>query len=150
MGDAMSLLQNPDFENGDNPKPWRAVSEFETVKLEVGNDTHIARTGARYLKFRAAKMDSSVAQDIEVSIPSVTALGYVRADTIDVSGRLTIWDLAANPLKKIEFPFKVGQTWTQIVATLGRKTPGTKGLVRIELYLDTTDAFMFIDSVTAF
>jgi hypothetical protein len=145
----MSLLRNPDFES-DRLQPWKAVAEFDTVKLEVGNDTHIARTGARFLRFRAAKEHSSVGQDIEVTMPGVTALAYVRADTTDVSGSLTIWDLVPVPNKKIVAPFKVGQTWTQIVATLGRETPDRKGLVRIELYLDTTDAFMLVDSVAAF
>jgi|SRR5215467_4158685 len=145
----MSLLQNPDFESN-RLQPWKAVAEFDTVKLEVGNDTHIARTGAHFLRFRAANEHSSVGQDIEVTMPSVTALAYVRAETIDVSGSLTIWDLVPVPNKKIVAPFKVDQTWTQIVATLGRETPDRKGLVRIELYLDTKDVFMLIDSVTAF
>jgi hypothetical protein len=90
-----------------------------------------------------------VAQDITVTMPSVTALAYVRADTpIGMSGSLTIHDLAAA--QKISCPLEIGQTWTQIVVTLGRKTPGEKGDVRIEFYLDKTDKFIYIDSVAAF
>jgi hypothetical protein len=147
MGDAMSLLRNPDFESG-QLQPWKLVVGADTAEHHVINEVDKARTGSHCLKFKASTERSSVAQDIAVTMPSVTALAYVRADTIDVSGSLTIWDLAAN--RKISAPFKVGQTWAQVVAMLGRQNSGTNGPVRIELYLDTTGAFMYIDSVAAF
>lgn len=149
----MSLLQNPDFESG-VLSPWKAQSgSGDTVDLKVINDTDKARTGSHYLRFRTGAGQSSVAQDIQVNVPSVTALAYVRADaeTNEVSGSLTIWDSpGTTDQKKVSFPFKVGQSWMQIVAVLGRKIPSTNGTVRIELYLDTTHEFMRIDSVAAF
>jgi hypothetical protein len=147
MGDAMSLLENPDFESG-KLQPWKLVLGADTAEQQVVNDTDKARTGSHFLSLGAPRERSSVAQDITVRMPSVTALAYVRAETIDVSGALAIHDLAAN--RHISVPFKVNQTWTQVVAMLGRETPSANGPVRIELYLDTTHASMYIDSVAAF
>jgi len=69
----------------------------------------------------------------------------------DVSCSLAIWDAPdTTNAKKISTPFKkVGRTWTQFVATLGRDNPAS-GTVRIEIYLDTIHKFMWIDSVNAF
>lgn len=147
----MSLLQNPDFESGFLP-PWKPQSgSSDTIQLKVINNTDNARTGSHYLRFKTSAEQGSVSQDIHVNVPSVTALAYVRAESDDVSGSLTIWDSPDTPGQtKISCPFKVGLTWTQIVAVLGRKTPTTNGTVRIELYLDTTQKFIWIDSVAAF
>jgi len=143
----MSLLKNPDFESG--LQSWTQISGGP-ADIGVPSDTDKARTGSRYLRFRATTAQSSVGQDIQVTMPSVTALAYVRAESNNVSGSLAIWDLPGTPnAKKISAPFTVGQTWTQIVATSARRNPAN-GAVRIELYLDTTHAFIWIDSVNAF
>jgi hypothetical protein len=145
----MSLLRNPDFESG--LAPWEHLFGG-SVDLKVIGDTHKARTGSHYLSFRVNEAHTSVSQDIHhVTMPSVTALAYVRAESSPVSGWLTIWDApgATNQKNVSARILNVGQTWTQIVATLGRENPAS-GTVRIELYLDTIDAFMWIDSVTAF
>jgi hypothetical protein len=149
MGDAMSLLQNPEFENGQTD-PWKPENSATDVQLLPVFDPDGARTGNRYAKFRTHKPHGSVAQRINVTMPSVTALAYVRAESGQVSGSLAISDLDANPDNKISAPFKVGETWTQVIAVLGMKTTGANRPVRVEFYLDTKDAFLHIDSVTAF
>ena len=145
----MSLLQNPEFENG-KTQPWHPENVHDAVKLEVLFDAHKARTGSRFLSFRVSKPHASVAQEIKVTMPSVTALAYVRAGSGRVSGSLTISDLGANPDNKISAPIDVGETWTQVIAVLGMQTTGANRPVRVEFYLTTTDADMYIDSVTAF
>src|SRR5215471_2787918 len=117
----MSLLKNPDFESGRLQPGWEH-GIGERVDLNVIPDTDKARTGSNYLSFRATRGQSSVKQDIQVTMPSVTALAYVRAESNDVSGSLAIWDApGTDNEKKISYDFTVGQTWTQIVATLGRQ-----------------------------
>ncbi len=149
----MSLLQNPDFESG--LTHWFRNNNGESVDPTVVKDNggHIVRSGTHYLKFKTSILHGSMAQDITVTMPSVTALAYLRAESTDVSGRLTIWDLDASdsdPHKNNSTPFKgVGQNWTQIIAILGLNTHANRH-VRIELYLDTADANLFVDCVAAF
>jgi len=145
----MSLLQNPEFENG-KTQPWYPENVHDAVYLEVLYEPHKARTGTRFLRFTTSKPHASVAQDIKVTMPSVTALAYLRAGSGKVSGSLAISDLGANPDNKISAPFEVGETWTQVIAVLGMQTTGANRPVRVEFYLTTTDADMYIDSVTAF
>jgi hypothetical protein len=155
MGDAMSLLQNPEFESGqwDPPwAPWKPRNAADSVDLEVvyAPPGRKARSGSRYLKFITSKPHGSVAQDIKVTMPSVTALAYVRAESGEMTGSLTITDLEANPDNQISYDFAVGETWTQVIAVLGMKTTGANRPVRVEFKLTTTNKYLHIDSVTAF
>ena len=156
MGDAMSLLQNPDFESGDSDHPWapwkprNAGDQVNPEVVYAPHGPHKARTGSHYLKFTTGQAHGSMAQRINVTMPSVTALAYVRAESGEVSGSLTIWDLDANPDNKISCDFTVGETWTQVIAVLGMKTTGANRPVLVEFYLTNIDAYLHIDSVTAF
>jgi hypothetical protein len=143
----MSLLKNPDFETGQ--APWDRNNNARAVDLEVIPDRTTARTGSSYLRFRTAVPDGSIAQSITVTAPlSVTAIAYVRAKDTDVSGSLAIWDIDANV--QISAPFTVGQTWTQVVATLGMKSTGANHKITIEIYQDKPDLYLYVDSVNAF
>src|SRR5262245_46200929 len=114
----MSRLVNPDFETG-KPKPWDRLNPSNAVSFSVDASNSItpARTGSQYLRFRTAIPGGSMAQDIMVSMPSVTVLAYVRAGGANVSGALAVWDLDAN--RNSFIPFTVGQTWTQLSVVLG-------------------------------
>jgi hypothetical protein len=142
----MSLLKNPDFEAGQ--APWDRQNMPGAVDLEVIANKAVARTGSNYLQFRTAEAQGSISQDVTVTAPSVTAIAYVRAKDTSVTGSLAIWDIGANA--SIDAPFTVGQTWTQIVVMLGMKSTGANRPIRIELYQDTTDLYLYVDSVTAF
>ena len=143
----MSLLQNPDFES-DLPDPWKRENSATDVNLlPPVFDPDGARTGSRYLKFLTHAPHGSVAQNIKVTMPSVTALAYVRAERGEMTGSLIISEAGGN---QISAPFKVGETWTQVIAVLGMKNAGANRSVRVEFKLTTIDAFLHIDSVSAF
>ena len=148
-GNAMSLLKNPDFENGQ--ASWDRNNMPRAVDLEVITDKNIARTGANFLQFRTAEPMGSVAQSAKVAVaapPSVTAIAYVRAKDTMVSGALAVWDLDANLSASV--PFTVGTAWTQVVAMLDMKSTGLNRTIRIEIYQDKPDLYLYVDSVNAF
>ena len=152
MGDAMSLLQNPDFESSQWVPawaPWTPTNVADSVDLEVvfALPDRKARSGSRYLKFKTDKPHGSVSQNIKVTMPSVTALAYVRAERGEMAGSLIISESGGN---QISYEFTVGETWTQVIAVLGMKTAGANRSVRVEFKLPTIDAYLHVDSVTAF
>ena len=154
MGDAMSLLQNPDFESvqWDPPwKPWTARNVADSVNLEVvfALPDRKARSGSRYLKFKTSKPNGSVSQDVKVTMPSVTALAYVRAERGEMTGWLIISEAEAGG-NQISYEFTVGETWTQVTAVLGMKNAGANRSVRVEFKLPTINAYLHVDSVSAF
>jgi hypothetical protein len=145
----MSLLMNPDFETGQ--EPWDRQNMPGAVDLEVITDKNVARTGSKYLQFRTAEANGSIAQTTPpVTAPrSVTAIAYVRAKDANVSGSLAIWDLDASISTSAPFT-AVGQTWTQVVVMLGMKSRGANHKIRIELYQDKPNLYLYVDSVNAF
>lgn len=145
----MSFLKNPDFEAGQAPAPWDRQNKPDAVDLEVVTDRSVARTGSNYLQFRTAVANGSIAQDITVTAPpSVTAIAYVRAKDANVTGSLAIWDIDASV--SISAPFTVVQTWTQVVVMLGMKSTGANHKIRVELYQDNPNLYLYVDSVNAF
>jgi hypothetical protein len=143
----MSLLKNPDFETGQ--APWDRNNMPGGIDLEVIPDKRVARSGLNFLQFRTAESNGSIAQSITVTAPpSVTAIAYVRAKDANVSGSLAIWDIDANVTSSV--PFTVGPTWTQVVVMLGMTSTGANHRIRIELYLEDTDLYLYVDSINAF
>ena len=152
MGDAMSLLQNPDFESSQWVPawaPWTPTNVADSVDLEVvfALPDRKARSGSRYLKFKTDKPHGSVSQNIKVTMPSVTALAYVRAERGEMTGWLIISESGGN---QISYEFTVGETWTQVIAVLGMKTANADRSVWVEFKLPTANAYLHVDSVTAF
>ena len=141
----MSLLKNPGFEVGS--EFWFRSNKSEAVSFSIDKDPSIAKSGEKFLRMRTSSAAGSIAQDFTSKAPSVSALAYVKAAGASVSGTMALWDLNAGVSSSTRFT--VGQQWTLLANMLGTGS-GIDRKIRVEFYLDTPNADLLIDSVTAF
>jgi hypothetical protein len=147
----MSLLANPGFESPTSAAPWDRMNLPNTVDFNIIKPASVARSGEYCLRFKTSQPGGSMGQDTgNLTIPSVTVLAYVSAEGPNpVSGRLAIWELdpGADQNNWTDFNAQPGQ-WTLVTCVKQIMTPPSR--IRVEFYLNTTNAYLYIDSVNAF
>jgi hypothetical protein len=145
----MSLLLNPSFEEG--TAAWQRLNEANAVNFSVETDPErkIPVSGQNYLRFRSAVSGGSMAQDVTIAMPSITALAFVRAapGVGQVAGAFAIWDLNAN--RNVSVNFTVGEAWVPLTAMLSFANAASRP-VRIEMYVSTVNVDLYVDGVNAF
>ena len=148
----MSYLRNPNFSGttvGPTLSPWVVLNLPNSVAYNIVNDPNVAKSGDLYLRFNTDTAGGSIAQDIVLhDVTSLSCFGWFRSGGANpVSGALTIWDLTRNWF--VETRFLVGPDWTLVTNTAGLNPPGPVN-IRIEIYLSTPNADLFVDSINAF
>lgn len=159
----MSFFTNPNFEHG--APGWRPVNKPQSVTFGQQEDPALSRTNSTFAYASTKDAGGSVALDftwpqIESLVntgsgiypavwspASITILAWVRArpGTPDFSGRLTLWDLQGGTANSV--PFIANQQW-QPVTIMGTQTANNN--FRIELYLNTPNEDLLIDSLNCF
>lgn len=148
----MSLLPNPGFE--ESRLYWAATNHAPNVTYAILNSPSVARSGDNVLCMRTSVPGGSIAQDAVFLAPSVSCFAWIRAATIPVMGALAMWQL--NTSRNLFCKFSAGQQWQLITNTLSLTAVGRPDLrdqprpIRIEFYLETVNADLYIDSVNAF
>ena len=110
-----------------------------------------AKAGRYYLAMYTATRGRSLSQDVVTQIAprqSFTGSIWVRSATAgkSFSGSLAIWALGGST-EVASRKFTVGAEWTEITLTLPIARSG-HSMVRLEVYLDSTDAMLNMDSTS--
>lgn len=144
----MSYLRNPGFEQGD--VSWSRINQAPAVSYGIRSTAGIARSGVNFLSVRSAVEDGSIAQDVIIpgSTPSLSCFAWVRAKAGQVAGTLAMWHL--GPDKGVPARFTVGTQWSLVTCTLDFDNASSSRSVRVEFYISTINADLYIDSVNAF
>jgi hypothetical protein len=155
----MSYLINGNFGgylSGPRLDPWVVLNEANAVTFDLVNDPSVAKSTDFYLRFDTNTAGGSIAQDIQLrNVPSVTCLGWFRSGGPNpVSGILTIWTLGVQTSVGIRdfavhTSFTVTQNWTLITNTRSLNPYGLRN-VRIEIYHNTPNEDLLVDSINAF
>ncbi|SDP65170.1 hypothetical protein SAMN04487914_12354 [Arthrobacter sp. ok909] len=157
----MSFLVNPGFErHSTGGVGWFANNLANSLGYNDSSISPLARTGDRVLVMRASETGASIAQDfiahqanVNPTVRSLSAFGWFRSETDEtVAGALAIWDLNVSD-RAVTAPFEVGPTWTLVTCTLDTLSPPSKIEIwraRVEVYLNTIDKDLLVDSLNAF
>lgn len=115
----------------------------------AGPSANGPQSGQYFLSLYTPKAGLSIAQDVRI-VPQVrdtwTASVWVKSASVGVPyrGALTLWAMGGNQ-EVAQKVFSVGNTWTQVQISLPIQNGGHSQL-RFEIYLDSTDAMLWMDS----
>jgi len=150
----MSLLVNSSFEQG-VLAPWQRLNQPGQTLLGIGNTPGLAMIGVNYATLYTAVAGGSIGQDFSGYMPSVAAIAYVRSGSgAAVNGRLALWDFV--DMTNAVSSFVAANAWVSVMTVKDLRGSGSPhaarpaNSIRVEIYLDTPKADLFIDSVTAF
>jgi hypothetical protein len=160
----VSFLRNPSFEKsfGGVGTDWFRNNLAESITCDESQSNSMARSGDRVCMLRTTQPGGSIAQDFtaykantEPVIRSVSAFGWFRAANYPdlISGSLTLWDMSAVPDRPVSSRFEVGPSWmliTTVIDRVGSPPSNTNWRVRAEVYVNTINASLLIDSVNTF
>lgn len=166
----MGWFSNPNL--GQGLGGWRALNDAPSVTFQTETDVSLARTSSSYAYARAAQGGASVALDfaypelvVDYSTntdsgdgilikfgwqpPSFTIEAWtrVRPGAPNVSATLALWALGAQPQPHDTVGFIATQSWQAVTISgvnIGNRTR------RIEIYLNTPNTDLLIDSVACF
>jgi hypothetical protein len=148
-GDRMAFLRNPSFELG--TQFWRPLNFAPDVTFTVGPSVNPPPvTGANIAAVVSLVSGGSIAQDVQVDVPSVSCFASVSSVT-GSTGSLNIWNLTLGTVvpgvSVSAMPFTATPDWQLVVNTLDIGGPA---LVRVEFYVTTAGGELSIDNVVLF
>jgi hypothetical protein len=152
----MSYLLNPSFEEGKEGPPWQRINIANAVEFDIASTVPdspavVAKSGSFFLRARSSVPGGSIAQDFVVQgVRSISAFAWVRAESVPASGALALWQLGPPDRPNMANFAANNSDWTLVTNVLDLTDVDAVKTVRVEFYLNTSDAWLLVDSVNAF
>jgi hypothetical protein len=150
-------LTNPSFEGNVG---WRAINKPNSVEFGIAEEPSLAHDGETVGFFVAGEPLGSIAQDVDVAVGPGDTLVFsiwVRSaeDASPFDGRVAIWLLVDEPGGEGEeppravaldlfTPFQATNEWRRVEFEL--TAVDAHSTARVEVYADTTDRGLLVDS----
>ncbi|GAA0999344.1 hypothetical protein GCM10009563_24890 [Subtercola frigoramans] len=137
-------LRNGSFET--NTSDWVPTNGF--INRAGYNNPSIAKAGSWFFAANTPVAGRSIAQNVQRTVAigdQVTATIWLRsASAAPFSGGVALWGLGGVTEGAVT-PYTVTDTWQQITVSLPvRQT--AHSVVRLEIYMDSTDGTVFLDN----
>ena len=147
FGGTSNLLDSSSFEGSLNG--WAYPNG--ALARQIAGPTSDAKSGQYFVSLYTPTPGRSFAQDVRVSAQqrqSFTGTIWVKSGTVGktYSGSLVVWGLGGTTEAAVQ-PFTVGETWTQVTTTLTVANTGHT-TIRLEVYLQSTDALLSMDATS--
>ena len=145
-------LQAPSFEGGAF-NGWGGLNgSINTAVYSSSSGGGPAKVGDYFAATNTATAGRSLGQNVAIR-PTVgdtyVAEVWLRSSdpSIPFTGTLAVWSLGGSSTGVSSVPFSVGGEWTRVMLDVPITSAGTTSM-RFEIYLESTDATLFVDGAS--